>query len=254
MFEAFVNIELGFAVWFAVAAAFLGALARGFSGFGAGLIFMPLASATLGPQTAAPILVLVDTTLILPYVAASWRSCDKTAVGWMTAGAYVGVPLGTATLTLVDETLMRWFLVALVTLLLVLLVSGFRYRGRPTPPTTVAVGAVSGFLNGAAQVGGPPAIAYWLGSNAPVKSVRANLVAFLSLTAFGTFVAYVVGGLITPRVLALALIVGPFYAAGLFLGSRLFGRAPDIVFRRVCYGLIALAAVGSLPALDAVLR
>ncbi|WP_349368622.1 sulfite exporter TauE/SafE family protein [Salinarimonas sp.] len=252
--NALVDVELGFALWFAAGAALVAGLARGFSGFGAGLIFMPLAAATLGPQAAAPILLLIDTVLIAPYVPAAWRACDRRAVGWMTLGAYAGVPLGAAALTAVDPLLMRWLLVALILALLALLVSGFRYRGRPKPPLTLGVGAVSGVLSGAAQVGGPPAIAYWLGSEAPAKTVRANLVVFIVLAALGTAVAYVLGGLLTASVVARAVVIGPFYAAGLFLGARLFGLASETVFRRICYGLIALAAVGSAPALDGLLR
>jgi uncharacterized protein len=38
---------------FLIAASFVASLARGFSGFGGALIFMPLASAAVGPQAAA---------------------------------------------------------------------------------------------------------------------------------------------------------------------------------------------------------
>ena len=43
-----------------IAAAFIASLARGFSGFGGALIFVPLASAAVGPQAAAPILLVID--------------------------------------------------------------------------------------------------------------------------------------------------------------------------------------------------
>ena len=42
------------------AAALVAGLARGFSGFGAALVFVPLASALIGPKLASPILVLID--------------------------------------------------------------------------------------------------------------------------------------------------------------------------------------------------
>ncbi|MGJ3262642.1 MAG: sulfite exporter TauE/SafE family protein [Salinarimonas sp.] len=259
MTDVLVNIGvpaqvLGFPLWFAAGAALLAGCARGFSGFGAGLIFMPLASSTLGPQVAAPVLLLIDTVLIAPFVPAAWHTCDKRAVSWMALGAYAGVPAGAAALVLVEETTMRWLLVALIAALLALLVSGWRYGGRPRAPLTLGVGMVSGLLSAAAQVGGPPAIAYWLGSRAKAAEVRANLVVFIVLAALGAAVAYLVGGLLTPPILALALVIGPFYGLGLFLGSRAFGLAGEVVFRRICYGLIALAAIVSLPALDGVLR
>src|SRR5262249_51906986 len=40
--------------------AFGAALVRGFSGFGSALIFVPLASTAIGPQAAAPLLLIID--------------------------------------------------------------------------------------------------------------------------------------------------------------------------------------------------
>ena len=60
--------------------------------------------------------------------------------------------------------------------------------------------------------------------------------------------------ILTPAVLGPALITGPVYCAGLYLGSRLFSRASETMFRRICYGLIAAAIVLSLPVLDGVLH
>ena len=59
---------------------------------------------------------------------------------------------------------------------------------------------------------------------------------------------------LTIDVLKLSLIVGPVYCVGLFIGARMFGVASETLFRRVCYSLIALAAIVSLPALDPLLR
>ncbi|MBN8974544.1 MAG: hypothetical protein J0H51_21340, partial [Rhizobiales bacterium] len=40
--------------------AFVAGLARGFSGFGSALIFMPLASAAIGAQIASPLLLIIE--------------------------------------------------------------------------------------------------------------------------------------------------------------------------------------------------
>jgi len=57
------NAAIGFAF-----VALTAGLARGFSGFGAALIFMPLASAIAGPQTAAAVLVLIDLVFSVPLI------------------------------------------------------------------------------------------------------------------------------------------------------------------------------------------
>lgn len=238
----------------AVGAAFLGGLARGFSGFGAGLIFMPIASAALTPAVAAPLLLVVDLAIVLPLLRKIWRQWDRRDVALMTAGSFVGIPLGAWLLVAADPVAMRWALVVLIAGMLALLVSGWRYQGRPAAPLTLFVGATSGVLSGAAQVGGPPVIAYWLGGSVKPAAMRANLVAYFVWASFATLAAYIVGGLIDQRVLALALLTGPGYAAGLWLGSHLFGLASEITFRRICFALIALAAILSMPLLDQVLR
>ena len=48
--------------------ALVAGLARGFSAFGAALIFMPLGSAILGPRLAAAVLLLADGIATLPLV------------------------------------------------------------------------------------------------------------------------------------------------------------------------------------------
>jgi uncharacterized membrane protein YfcA len=236
------------------ATGFLAGLARGFSGFGAALIFVPVASALASPQVAAPLLLVIDGVTSIGLVPDAWRRADRRDVGTMAFGAAIGVPAGTWILTQSDPEAVRWAIALLTLSLLALLVSGWRYRGRPAAPLTVGVGGIAGLFSGAAQVGGPPVVAYWLGGAIPATTVRANLVLYFLVSSILTAASYWASGLLTASVLILALVVGPLYGFGLFLGARMFGLAPEAVFQRVCYGLIAAAALSSLPALDGFLR
>lgn len=88
----------------------------------------------------------------------------------------------------------------------------------------------------------------------PERTVaRANIVLYFAFTDIISFATYSVSGILSVEVFKLALIVGPVYALGLFIGSRLFGVASETLFRRVCYSLIALAAIVALPLLDPIL-
>jgi uncharacterized protein len=234
----------------AVAVAFVAALARGFSGFGAALIFVPIGSAVLGPRLAVPLLLVVDGVMTLGLVPRAVHRCHWRDVLLMLAGSTLGVPIGTAILTHLDRDSMRWAISALTVVLLLLLASGWRYAVRPAPLVTASVGAGAGVLSGAAQVGGPPVVAYWLGGSIDAITVRANLIVYFALSTVLTVVSYVVGGLLSTEVLTYALVTAPLYGLGLWLGSRMFGLTSDVLFRRLCYSLIALSALASLPALD----
>ena len=235
---------------FLAAAGLIAGLARGFSGFGSALIFIPLASASVGPLLAAPILMMIDGVGALGMIPDAWRQADRRGVFVMAAGALVAVPFGTWVLTHTDPRSIRWGISLAILLLIGLLASGWRYGGRPRDGITVGVGAVSGLLNGAAQIGGPPAIAYWLGSAATPQMVRANMVLFRAVSQVFAVIAYAQAGVFNWVAVGLSLVSGPAYIFGLLVGTRMFGMASVIVFRRICYALIAFAAIGSLPALD----
>ena len=239
---------------FLLAAAFIASTARGFSGFGAALIFLPLAATVVDPKVAAPLLLITDAVLAVGFIPNAWAQADKREVGIMGLGAAIGIPLGTLMLVRTDPVHIRWAVVVLATLMLALLMSGWRYRGKPTAPLAFGVGALAGICSGAAQVGGPAVIAYWLGSTSPAATVRANIMLYFAISTAIAIVSYLAGGLLTLTIVKLALVVGPAYGLGLFLGSRLFGVADDTIFRRICYALIVVAVLVSLPVLDGVIR
>lgn len=238
----------------ALGAALLAGLARGFSGFGASLIFIPIAGAAIGPRVAAPVLLIVDAVLTLAMVPNAWRLCERREVAVMLLGALVGVPVGTALLATSDPVTVRWAVVALVFVLLSFLISGVRLVRAASAPVAIGVGAAAGFFSGLAQMGGPPVVAYWLGRALPGATVRANLIVYFALSSVLSFASYLGAGLITGEVVVLTVATTPAYAAGLFAGARLFDRASEVLFRRLCYGLIAAAALLSMPVLDGWLR
>jgi uncharacterized membrane protein YfcA len=237
-----------------LAVTFAASLARGFSGFGAALIFIPLASALLGPKVAVPLLLVADGLMTAAMIPAAVRSADRKDVLTMSLGALVGVPAGTWLLTSLDPMTLRWAIVGLAAVMLAVLVSGWRYRNRPTPPLTVLVGLVSGLCSGAAQIGGPPVVAYWLGGPIPARTVRANIIFYFAITSLIGAAGYLWGGLITLRILALAALIAPLYGLGAWVGTRMFGLASERTFRLICLTMIALATVISMPILDSWLR
>jgi uncharacterized protein len=236
------------------AIAFTAALARGFSGFGSALIFVPLASAVVGPRTSVPLLLIVDGILTLGFIPHAWRLANKEEVGVMVLGATLGVPAGTWLLASVNPTVIRWAIVIVAALMLMLLVSGWRYHGKPTAAMTVAVGGVAGVFSGTAQMSGPPIVAYWLGGAIEPTTVRANIILYSVISTAITIVTYLAAGLLTGSIFFLAAVTGPAYGLGLLIGSGLFGRASETVFRRTCYALIAAAIVLGLPAIDGIVR
>jgi len=213
------------------AIAFVSGTARGFSGFGSALIFMPLASSLAAPRLVAALLLVIDFVAAAPLVPNAWKHADRKATAIMVAGALVGVPA-----------------------LLALLISGWRYRGEDHAAISIGVGGLSGFCSGLAQTGGPPIVGYWLGQPIASSIARANILLFFGASDFFSLVSYGLTGLITLESIRFSLLVGPIYGIGVGFGASLFGRASDKLFRAICYALIVLAVVFGLPLLDGMLR
>jgi uncharacterized membrane protein YfcA len=235
-------------------AALAGGLARGFSGFGAALIFVPLASVALGPQGAAPLMLVMEAMAIAMLTPGAWPLADRREVGWLSLGALVGTPLGAAVLVWTDPLLLRWGVALVILGLLGLVMSGWRFRGEPAPPLTVGVGLAGGVLGGIAMVSGPPVVAYLLGRETTARQVRASFALYLAAGGVIAGIAYAAAGLLTPALAAPFLVAAPVYALGIWGGSHMFGLASERSFRRACYWMIAASALLSLPAWDGVLR
>src|ERR1700752_2889479 len=112
------------------AIAFVSGTARGFSGFGSALIFMPLASSMVAPRLVAALLLIIDFIAATPLIPNAWKYADRKATAIIVAGALVGVPIGTYFLSRLDPVTTRWIISGFVLALLTLLLSGWRYRGR----------------------------------------------------------------------------------------------------------------------------
>jgi uncharacterized protein len=255
IFSGFIPADLTtFAAIAICAIAFVSGTARGFSGFGSALIFMPLASSMAAPRLVAALLLIIDFIAAAPLVPQAWRNADRKATAVIVLGALIGVPIGTYFLSRLDPVTTRWIISGFVFALLLLLLSGWRYRGKDHAAISVGIGGLSGFCSGLAQTGGPPIVGYWLGRPIPSVVARANILLFFGASDFFSVVSYAATGLITADAVKFSCVVGPVYALGVWFGASLFGKASEALFRAICYALIATAVVAGLPALDGVLR
>jgi uncharacterized membrane protein YfcA len=241
---------------FAVAAAIslVSGAARGFSGFGSAMIYIPLVAAVYEPRVAAATMVLIDFVCAFPLAVRAVPHCNWREVVPISIAAAVAVPIGTWVLLVADPVMLRWIIAGVVIVLLAVVASGWRYHGRPRLPATIGVGLLSGLGSGAVQIAGPPVIIYWLGGSGQAAFVRANLMVYFTFIDVIGCVAYFRQGLFTREVIALSLLLGLPFILAMIAGVRWFGMASERSFRRVAYAIIAASALVSLPVFDQLLR
>ncbi len=113
-------------VAFLSGATFLAALVRGFSGFGSGLVYLPLAAQVLSPFQALTTIVIFDLIGPLPIVRRASRECETADLFRLISGLVVALPLGLLTLTLVEPEVFRYTVSFVALFLLGCLISGLR--------------------------------------------------------------------------------------------------------------------------------
>jgi len=237
-------------LWFLILGVVIAGVVRGFSGFGTAMVYIPIAAQVLPPVWAIATMLVMDFFGPMPAVPRAWRDSHPPDLIKLGVGTLVGIPLGLYLLTRMPPDTFR-SVVSFVTLaLLILLISGFRYRGAVGGKTLFATGGVAGVFGGAVGLAGPPAILLYMARPIPVAAIRANILLFLLATDVLLLALFAVQGLLAISPVLIGLILAPFYLVAVWAGSAIFDPARGSVYRWVAYAIIAGSALGGLPFWD----
>ena len=233
-------------LWWAALGTLVGGVVRGFSGFGLGLVLVPLLSLIYGPAQAVGMLLLFQLASSAMLLPGSWAHIDKRTIGGMALAASLMVPVGTWVLVSQDPAMMRKVINATVAGFAVLLMAGWRYSGRPHPWLTVLVGSVSGLFGGMAGISGPPVVVFFFAGPNSAKENRHNLIGYFAVLNVVSIVTFFLGGVLRVETLVRVAVLSPVLYLGLKMGGRLFLVASDVVLRRFALILILVIAVAGL--------
>lgn len=234
-------------LWGLLAAVTVAGVIFGFAGFGAALVFLPVAVALVPPELAVAAFSVSALSSLVTVVPRAWNVIDRRAVGVMLAAAMAGFPFGVWALRSFDPTVIRWLVSGVVLVTLAALVAGWRMRTEPGTSARVGVGAATGVIGGATGLTGPVVILFNLGAGAPALVTRANTLVFLTLSSLLLLPQLAVQGLLRPEALWLGLVFLLPYALGSRLGQALFDPGREGLYRRVAYAIIAASALAGLP-------
>ena len=183
----------------------------------------------------------------LPNLPNSYRNVAPRDIGLMILGAALILPVGLWCLSIMEPTAFGWLISGIILALLVLMMTGWRYRGVLTRPIKFITGCLSGFMTGFAGIPGPPVIMLYMASTLPVKMIRANFNMYLVAVDVILFPTLWLTGQLQWSIVLLGLLAGIPYLAANVVGARLFNPDAERFFRLVAYGVIAAAALLGLP-------
>jgi uncharacterized protein len=231
---------------FAALAIFVGGFVRGYSGFGSGMIWAGGLSLVLPPVVVVPAIFLLDLAASAHLVPRVWKDIDWRSLGWLLLGAFVAMPLGLYLLASLPSDVIRAAIAVVVLAATVLLWRGFALRAMPGARVALLAGALSGFLGGAAGIGGPPAILLYFSAPTTVGVSRASLIGYLCGLDVVSVALAGVQGLYTREVGLWTLVLVVPMLLGIVLGNRRFLHADPERFRRFVLLLLAALSIAVL--------
>ena len=234
-------------LWMAIAI-LIAAFVRGYSGFGFSAMLIAASSLVTNPLNFVAVVVILETAMSLQAAKGAGPDIDWRRVGWLLAGAAVGLPLGLWVLTGVSEDTARAVISAYVLVMCGVLLLGWRLRAEVRGPGNAVAGLVSGLAN-APGMGGLPIAAFFAAQPIQAAVFRATLIAYFPLLDVYSAPLYWYAGLVTWDTLWASLIALPLTALGNWLGGRHFLNTDPQDFRRFAIMLLAgLAVMGLIKA------
>ncbi|GAA1025083.1 MULTISPECIES: sulfite exporter TauE/SafE family protein [Amycolatopsis] len=234
------------AMAFAIAALLAGGLIRGYSGFGASLVWVSCLCLVLPPSAVVPSTLLLEIASSVTLLPKAWPDAHRPSIRWLLAGALVGLPTGIWFLAALPERTTRLTVGLVVGISALALAFSHRTRRLPSRAACASMGTAFGVLNGACGMGGPPVVLMYLASPLPIAVNRASLVVFFLAADSMTVTTAGAGGLLTGDVLLQTALFLPIALAGIAAGTWLYHHGRGDV-RRIVLGILAvlsLALVG----------
>jgi uncharacterized protein len=215
----------------------------GLSGFGSGLVAIPVLTHLWPVQFVLPVMVLLDLAASSSVGLRERRHAQWRELLYLAPPTALGLLAGvTLLVTLPQEVSLAALGVAVMIFGVIALRAPATFRAA-SRGWSVPAGLASGIASGAFGVGGPPAVIYLAARIADKRAVRATLASMFFISVAIRAALLVMAGLLAYGELVTALALLPFGVVGLLLGSRAHLSLSRHQFGRLMAGLVIVAGV-----------
>ncbi len=227
------------------AAILIAFIVRGFTGFGAALIAIPLLALVLDFKQVVLVVGVLSIINGVSMTLAVRGECDRKEIGPLFGGFLVGMALGVAALLYLPAPVLKrafGLFVALFALRLLLVQTEAVGKRWPAWGGWVA-GVCSGITGGMFGASGPPAVIYLYHRLQSPQVLRATVIVYFLAGDVARLGTYAAAGAITLPVLWASLWLVPSSFIGTWIGTGLQRRASPAFFRAVVAATLVVTGV-----------
>jgi len=216
---------------------------QGLTGFGFGLIALPLLSLFLPIQMIVPLVIMLALFINLTLAVQLRRSAHMKTIATLLIGTLPGIPMGIYMLKHVPPA----YLAIMVGVLMVSFTS-YQLFAKPAPrplglPVTLFAGLTSGVLTGSLSTGGPPIIVYMAMQPWTKDEAKGSLACYFLISGIVTVSSHAASGIITRDVMVHFAYMLPAMLAGVYSGMYTYKRISDHGYRKLAIILVLLLGI-----------
>ena len=217
------------------------------SGFGFGLIVVPVMSLFIGPRDAVIISTLVG---LLSSMNQAWlerEHADVTTVRRLFVAACAGMPFGLAVFILVPEHVLRAVLGVTVVAAALVLARGFTL-GHASRRADFGLGFVSGVLNTSVSTNGPPLVFLLQARRFEPPAFRGTIARVFFYSNIVSVLLFAVAGKVSGPAAVMSVLSLPVLFMMQWVGTRSAGLVRGERFRVLVLVLLFLSGVSAVAA------
>lgn len=220
-------------------------LMRGFAGFGSAMMMAPVFALLFGPRTMIGLVAVIELIVTVQLIPMAARQADWRFVGPLTVAALVCMPLGGWLLATIDTDWLTRIVAGIVLIFVLVLASGWRYRGPKRLPITLALGGTSGAMVATTSIGGPPVLIYMLAGSDKPQAVRANIITYFAFLELFLLTQLWFQGYLDEATAIRAIALTPPFVLAAWVGTRSFRASSEALYRRIAMlALLTVALIG----------
>lgn len=222
---------------------FGGAVVQGLTGFGYGLMTVPILMLILPPRMVVPMMMLQGTLLSFMVVYQARQHVRLKRILPLIIAGVISMPLGVYVLKNINPFTLKLALGILIVAFSAALLRGIRIKIKNETAAFIPVGIVSGILTGASALGGPPVILFLSNQQVEKQIFRSSIAAYFLIVNLCTLPTFALNGIITADVAKYAVYLLPAMVLGAVTGIKLADRVNEELFRRIALMIVAIAGM-----------
>lgn len=223
-----------------------GAYLKGYTGFGASMLWVTSLSLVLPPLEVVPMVLLFEVVTSIFLLPRIWSHIRWNSILLLLIGTWIATPVGIYGLANLPPNPIRIALAIVVFVAAILILRGFALEREPGKPVTFGVGLSAGILNGSMGIVGPPVILFYFSSPIGVVAGRASIIAFFIGTDTVGAGMFAIQGLLGAEVVWRTVVFLPLLLTGVALGHRGFVATDVETFKEIALVVLMVLAAGLL--------